>query len=1011
MTPQQRALFLNEACGKDAGLRADIEELLEAHDVSNGPLDRPVFEAKQHAPALANDQLIGQRFRIRRFVGRGGMGEVYEAEDLELRLTVALKTLRPEHVSNPSLQALFRREIGLARRVSHRNVCKVFDFGKHVSDGSETAFLTMEFLQGQTLAEHLEGHGRLAPQEALALIRQMAEGLAALAEAGVVHRDFKPGNIMLTPAPEGPPTVVITDFGLARPLSTEKRNTLLSSAGLLIGTPAYMAPEQLLGEEVGPFSDVYALAVVAYEMVTGGAPFKGKTAIQLMLRKLTEAPPAPTAVVPDLDPGWNEFILRCMERDVERRVHSPQEVLRLLDDLEQGRLTVRERPSGTEAGSRKALVEPIPVSPVTGPIRKTVDAIRKRKIGWRWPRAAAAAATVAATGALLVVPGSVREPVALQLCNWFPGSSMFCALPEDKDLAVLPFVVEADSQKSEAIGRGLATLVTRAFYRLYPDKSEMCVHLRGDHRSDGVKLKVVPSVVVAGGSAHFRAEIREATLQPSRTTGRMLRRVDRRVSLEDLQGLHEGLLLALADALELEYPENEWKNWVQSRPANSSSLVDSLEGFGRLQSPASQPSERRADYENAAGLFTGVISPLRDFVYAPAHVGLAEAYRLLWAETGDESYEDRAENAYRRAVRLDAEHGFAEAERHFAKLDMDAGRVEARIDRLERAHATALHDHYLQKELAEAYESQGQDAKVEQVKRFGIEQRPECWLARNTAGAFYSRHAMLREAENHLLEVTKLTPKNTSAYHNLAMDYIKSGRYAEAIDFAAQSIQMGGAPRVYTTLGLAYFYSGCRDDAFANLQEATDQSPEDYRGWYSLAEVLWSTPGRQAMAADASLKADALAQAVVKRESEKSARDQRPEAPALAHAARAVSLAFLDFPKQAREEAGRAFQLAPKNHEVLFELAKAYELIGDRDEAIDRLRRSMMGDLVPQEQDGYSPTFDWVRQDERFTALLRESGAPLGHREKRLTCPGWDVPGLGLRNTPMSQKRFSGQQK
>ena len=995
MEPRERALFLTEACRGDQRLRAEVDELLEAHDVSMGPLDRPLFEFRDPSPALSNDQVVDERFRIRRFVGRGGMGEVYEAEDLELGVTVALKTLLPEHLADPQLQARFKREIHLARRVTHPNVCRVFDLGKDVSDGRETNFLTMQFLEGLTLADHLRDRGRLPPEEVLPLVRQMADGLAALAEAGIVHRDFKPGNIMITPA-GAHPRVVIMDFGLARPISAESCNTILSSAGLVMGTPAYMAPEQLLGEKVGPFSDVYALAVVTYELLTGSAPFKGHTAIRIMLRKLTEAPPPPTAVVPELDAWWDEFVLRCMERNVERRVQSPQQVLRMLDERELQCSGTHRADLVAQAELIQAPPQPLPRPSIAGPFQRAVAAIRNKAAGW-WPWGLAAGTTVVAAGALMVGSVSLSEPLRLRLCDAFPGSTMFCVLPADKDLALLPFTVNADSQSDEAIGRGLATFVTSAFYRLYPNKGEMCVHLRDDARSDGVKLKVVPTVIVAGGIAHFQVTVREATPEPGRTTGRVLRRVDRSVSLGDLEGLHDGLLLALADALELKFVETAWAAWTQSRPTTAASFVDFLQGLGLLRPSGVQPAERRTAYEAAARLFTEVISPSRDFVYAPAHVGLGEAYRLLWDETGDDVFRERAENAYRRASGLDAENGLAEAERHRAKLDMDTGRVESRIARLEQAIENAPYDHYLQKELAEAYESLGRDADVERLKRLGIDQRPECWLARNTAAAFYSRHAMLADAENNLLELIKLTPRNVTAYRNLAMDYVKAGRYAEAVGFASQAIQMGGLPEAYVTLGQAYYYGGCRDDAFENLQEAVTRSPDDHRAWLRLAEAAWATPDRQALAAEASQKANTLAQAVIKRESEKPARVQRPEAPAAAHAARALSLAYLGLPRLARQQAALALELGPKNHEILIELAKAYELIGDRRQALDRLKSSMMGDLVPAASTGYSPVLDWFRQDHRFQGMLGEFGAEPSMFKDALPCPGWGKAGLGFR--------------
>jgi serine/threonine protein kinase len=186
------------------------------------------------------------------------MGEVYEAEDLELDERVALKTIRRELASEPRALDRFKTEIHLARKVTHPNVCRIYDVFREPSQGGvgdETPFLTMELLRGQTLAEHLERQGRLGLPEALPLVRQVAQALEADHRAGVIHRDFKSSNIVLVPAPEEPRGVraVVTDFGLARmamPSESSRASEAATLTNQLVGTPAYMAPEQIEGGPV-----------------------------------------------------------------------------------------------------------------------------------------------------------------------------------------------------------------------------------------------------------------------------------------------------------------------------------------------------------------------------------------------------------------------------------------------------------------------------------------------------------------------------------------------------------------------------------------------------------------------------------------------------------------------------------------------------------------------------------------------------------------------------------------
>jgi len=227
--------------------------------------------------------VLAQRFKIMRFLAQGGMGEVYEAEDLELGGRVALKTIRPEIATEPRIIQRFKREIALSRKVTHPNVCRIFDLFHHRMEWgtgeAELSFLAMELLQGETLASKLRAVGRMTSAEALPIVEQMAAGLDAAHRAGVVHRDFKSANVVLVPAEEdghhieGPgQRAVVTDFGLAR--SVDGGEGLSTGLGM-VGTSAYMAPEQVEGGEVTPAADIYALGVVLYEMVTGVRPFVG----------------------------------------------------------------------------------------------------------------------------------------------------------------------------------------------------------------------------------------------------------------------------------------------------------------------------------------------------------------------------------------------------------------------------------------------------------------------------------------------------------------------------------------------------------------------------------------------------------------------------------------------------------------------------------------------------------------------------------------------------------------
>lgn len=245
-------------------------------------------------------RLIAGRYRIIALLGKGGMGEVYRADDLTLGQAVALKFLPDAAASDEALLERFRNEVRIARRVSHPNVCRVYDVGE--VDGQ--TFFTMEYVDGEDLASLLRRIGRLPQDKAVEISRQLCAGLAAAHAKGVLHRDLKPANIML----DGRGQVVITDFGLAG-VADDIRGPEVRS-----GTPAYMAPEQISGKEVTMRSDIYALGLVLYEIFTGKRAFADKVAGALRGNG-DRSPSRPSSVVKDLDPVIEKVILRCLEED------------------------------------------------------------------------------------------------------------------------------------------------------------------------------------------------------------------------------------------------------------------------------------------------------------------------------------------------------------------------------------------------------------------------------------------------------------------------------------------------------------------------------------------------------------------------------------------------------------------------------------------------------------------------------------------------------------------------
>ncbi len=257
--------------------------------------------------------ILADRYRIVGLLGKGGMGEVYRADDLKLSQPVALKFLPDRYMSDGAALARFHREVRVARQVSHRNVCRVYDIGE--IDGKH--YLSMEFIKGEELSSLLRRIGRLPADKALQIARQICAGLAAAHETGILHRDLKPANVMI----DSDGNARITDFGLAG-LAEEFRDDEISA-----GTPAYMAPEQLDGKTLTVRTDIYSLGLVLYELFTGKRAFDAATLGELIkLRRSDTTPTMPTSIVKDLDPVIESVIDRCIQKDPARRPSSALQV-------------------------------------------------------------------------------------------------------------------------------------------------------------------------------------------------------------------------------------------------------------------------------------------------------------------------------------------------------------------------------------------------------------------------------------------------------------------------------------------------------------------------------------------------------------------------------------------------------------------------------------------------------------------------------------------------------------
>src|ERR1700738_428048 len=336
---------------------------------SGGPVEPKVTPGKRkanrarasvHSRGVLNPgDVVGKRYEILQLLGQGGMGAVYKALDREIERTVALKLIRPELAADSSIRARFKQELLTARQVTHRNVIRIHDLFE--ADGVK--FITMEYVEGCDLRKLLD-HGKLPPEQAVEIIRQVCFALDAAHSAEVIHRDLKPQNIMQ----DKQGRVLVMDFGLARSLQSDG----MTQTGALLGTIEYMSPEQAMGAQVDGRSDLFAVGLIFYELLTHKMPYKADTAMASLLKRNQERAIPASELDASIPKGLSDIVSKCLERDLNLRYQSAQEILADLDAWQ---------------GKR-----PILASVVTAAPRE------RRAVTWQWIAAGALAAALGIGG-------------------------------------------------------------------------------------------------------------------------------------------------------------------------------------------------------------------------------------------------------------------------------------------------------------------------------------------------------------------------------------------------------------------------------------------------------------------------------------------------------------------------------------------------------------------------------------------------------------------------------------
>jgi eukaryotic-like serine/threonine-protein kinase len=352
--PSEWDSFLCQACD-DEDIQRDVRSLLSEHQQAGnfmqGPLLGSVGSRPPQTSTPSQDTLskISVRYEIIAEVGRGGMGIVYRARERATGELVALKILRPDIATDERVMERFKNELRLARKITHKNVCRIYEFS--LTDA--TAYISMEFVDGESLREVLARFGTLSFRKAIQITQQICAGLREAHALAIVHRDLKPENVMLDRRGH----IKVMDFGIARSIETDAMTT-----GSIIGTPAYMAPEQAEGKGIDQRADIYSLGLILYEMITGNAAFEGDTPMAVALKQVRDQPTPPREIEPTIPNDFESIVLKSLEKDPSKRFQSVDE---LEEALTHARMSINEPPVQASGSGMLARKPAHPPSPAT----------------------------------------------------------------------------------------------------------------------------------------------------------------------------------------------------------------------------------------------------------------------------------------------------------------------------------------------------------------------------------------------------------------------------------------------------------------------------------------------------------------------------------------------------------------------------------------------------------------------------------------------------------------------
>jgi serine/threonine protein kinase/tetratricopeptide (TPR) repeat protein len=792
MPEEERARFIAESCHNDSEARSALDEMLRHGLEDTDTLDAPVFQFRNMYPknqnCLSPGDVLIDRFRILGDLGSGGMGTVYEAEDLLLQgKHIALKTILPHVANDPVLQHRFKREVLLAHEVLHPNLCPIYEIFNCAEPTPGFLFLTMKLLPGESLASRIRKPNPLSTEQRLAIVEQLALGVAAIHAAGIIHRDIKPTNIMLDGSGSDV-RVWITDFGLAHAYGTD---STVWGIGTLAGTPGYIAPELFLGEPPSQATDLFALGIVLHEVCTGRKPDSVANGSHKSNERLE---------LPDIPSLYLRLVSECIQEDPQRRLKAFDGFLQAIDPGRK-RSHVRYRIdnlwtrrhflSASIAGSCfvaagawwrwedfKNLMHPLP---------------QKRFVALlQWPKAQDATVIPVVTGVLTAIENLLTRAETSD-------RDLFAISPEDVG-PDLPDITQLH-EVCDSLGANLVLAAS------------------GTHKSDHVELSLKLLTALSG--------------QPLRE-----KRIN--CSLDRITSLPQMALDATATLFNLRHtPKSGERADPETQSAAAFTAFQSAEALMKQQNDAGLNGATEK-YKEAVEA---------DSHYALAHAKLALAYCRLAALRHDGGALELARGNAQLSITINP--NLAEGHLAMAFVFEDTGHEDEALREIAKALASDPSDPRTLVWQAQIYRRLNRWADAEKTFRRVLNERPNYWLAYNELGVTLSHQGKYSEALDAFLAASAAAPGSSLALTNIGDCYLQLGRFSDATEYFQKSFAVKPNALAAVNIATTLRAQGKVNEGLPFALKAVDLDPGDDWNWMELADCYSSLPNRQKAARDA----------------------------------------------------------------------------------------------------------------------------------------------------------------